>query len=238
MARLLDRDYDIQDGFLSATRCRELLADIAHFRSTTKLPEIHREARGRALRYSVIDGYQIRAQLPDVWNLYIGPVRELLSKMAQQELDPLESRAGVNVNIMAPGRSEYRWHFDRVPVTAVLYLNEVSGGETELYPNVRFVLANQDRVRAQKLLDRVSCSTAMRGILSRRVVVSPRAGRIVTFEGNRCWHSVRGVEGGNHRVNILLAYDREGAPSVAAEGLDAYLYSNDATDVNDPNYTL
>lgn len=38
-----------------------------------------------------------------------------------------------------PPGGEYRWHYDRNAVTAILYLNEVPGGETEIFPNFRLV---------------------------------------------------------------------------------------------------
>jgi hypothetical protein len=41
-------------------------------------------------------------------------------------------------NITPPG-GEYRWHYDRNAATAILYLNEVPGGETEMFPNYRLV---------------------------------------------------------------------------------------------------
>lgn len=229
--------YVVHDGFLEPEACRETLAAVDQYRSTTDLPEIHRQARGRALRYSVIDGHQIRDRLPDIWDLYTGPVQELMSEVAGEAMFPLGNvRAGVNVNIMPPARSEYRWHYDRTPVTAVLYLNEVEGGETELYPGLRVLLSDQRWARTQRLLDRAVSMRPVRSMRARKVVVSPKAGRLVAMAGNRCWHSVGGVEGPHDRINIILAYDRKGATFVAEEGLDSYLYTTDATVQQDPNY--
>ena len=234
----IDRDgYIVHDGFLEPEACRETLAAVDRYRSNTDLPEIHREARGRALRYSVIDGHQIRDRLPDIWDLYTGPVQELMSELAGEAMFPLDNaRAGVNVNIMPPATSEYRWHYDRTPVTAVLYLNEVEGGETELYPDLRVLLSDQRRARTQRLLDRLVMMPPVRSMRARKVVVSPKAGRLVAIAGDRCWHSVGGVEGPHDRVNVILAYDREGATFAAEEGLDSYLYTTDNTAQQDPNY--
>ena len=136
--------YIVHDGFLEPAACRKTLAAVDQYRSTTDLPEIHREARGRSLRYSVIDGHQIRDGLPDIWDLYTGPVQDLMSELAGEAMFPLDNaRAGVNVNIMPPARSEYRWHYDRTSVTAGRYLNEVDGGGTELYPGLRVLLFDQ-----------------------------------------------------------------------------------------------
>jgi len=237
VSQLQSSGYQVNDGFLAPEDCGDLLAAVDRFRSTTDLLEIHREARGRALRYVVIDGNQIRNELPGIWDLYNGSVKDLISETAGEEMFPLDNvRAGVNVNIMPPGRSEYRWHYDRTPVTAVLYLNEVDGGETELYPGLRILLSGSRRARAQRLLDRVVSKRPMRSIRTTRVLVRPSPGRLVTMAGDRCWHSVRGVDGPHDRINIILAYDREGASFASEEGLDSYLYTNDTPVRKDPNY--
>ena len=234
---LASESYVVTDGFLTAGECRRLLEAIERFRSTTDLPEIYRAAKGRALHYSVIDGHQIRDDLPDIWGLYTGSVQEHISEFAGEPMFPLDNvRAGVNVNIMPPGRSEYRWHYDRSPATAILYLNEVDGGETELYPGLRLLLTNQRWARTQRALDRVAATRPVRSLRSEKVAVSPRIGRLVAMTGNRTLHSVCGVDGPSDRLNIILAYDRKGATFEAEEGLDAYLYSTEHGSPGDPNY--
>lgn len=229
--------YVVTDEFLSADDCRQLLGQIDDYRSTRDLPEIHRATRGRDLRYLVIDGYEIRERLPDIWDLYTGSVRTRMSEVAGEEMFPLQNqRASVNVNVMQPGNSEYRWHYDRTPVTAVLYLNGVEGGATELYPGLRVLLSDQRRARAQRVLDRMVTTRLVRGARSRKVVVAPRARRLVAMAGNRCWHSVSGVRGRDDRINIILAYDRKDATFAAEQGLDSYLYTNDRKAQKDPNY--
>jgi hypothetical protein len=229
--------YVVTDEFLSTGDCRQLLGRIDDYRSTTDLPEIHRTAKGRNLRYLVIDGYEIKERLADIWDLYTGSVRTYVSEVAGEEMFPLQNlRAGVNVNVMQPGNSEYRWHYDRTPVTAVLYLNEVEGGATELYPNLRVLLGDQRRIRTQRTLDRMVSTRLGRAMRAEKVVVAPQARRLVAMAGNRCWHSVSGVRGSDDRINIILAYDRKDAMFAAEQGLDSYLYTNDQTAQKDPNY--
>ncbi len=43
--------------------------------------------------------------------------------------------------------------YDRNAVTAILYLNTVSGGETEMYPEYRIHLGKRKGARFQKWLD-------------------------------------------------------------------------------------
>jgi len=182
--------YVVTDEFLSADDCRQLLGQIDDYRSTTDLPEIHRATRGRDLRYLVIDGYEIRERFPDIWDLYTGSVRARMSDVAGEEMFPLQNqRAGVNVNVMRPGNSEYRWHYDRTPVTAVLYLNAVEGGATELYPGLRVLLSDQRRARTQRVLDRMVTTRLVRGARSRKVVVVPRARRygLSEFDPLNAW---------------------------------------------------
>jgi len=229
--------YVVTEAYLPPEECERLLGAIDEYRTGRELPEIHRENRGRALHYSVIDGHQIRDDLPDIWALYTGPVRELMSELGGEAMHPLSNvRAGVNVNIMPPGESEYRWHYDRTPVTAILYLNEVEGGETELFPGLRILLSGRRWSRAQRVFDYAVGRNPMRSMRSKKVAVSPKAGRLVAMAGNRTWHSVCGVGGAHDRINIILAYDREGATFPEEDGLDAYLYTNEETGRRDPNY--
>ncbi len=229
--------YVLRDDYLDRDSCRELLGAIAEYRKANPLQEIHRDMRGRSLHYSVIDGLAIRDHLPQIWDLYIGRVNEMVRNLVGEDVVPLaSSRVGVNVNVMPPGRSEYRWHYDRCAVTAIIYLNEVEGGETEFYPRLRWLLSNQERVRTQKALDRLARSWLARSIRSKKVTVRPKPGRLVLMEGNRCWHSVRGVQGTRDRINVILAYDVEGSSFAAEEALDAYLYTMGETVEKDPNY--
>ena len=93
--------YVVTDEFLSTGDCRQLLGRIDDYRSTTDLPEIHRTAKGRNLRYLVIDGYEIKERLADIWDLYTGSVRTYVSEVAGEEMFPLQNlRAGVNVHGM------------------------------------------------------------------------------------------------------------------------------------------
>lgn len=207
------------------------------YRQNHPLPEIFRPARGRELRYQVIDGKQIQAELPAIWDLYTGKVNRQIDRATPQRLVPLENvRAGVNVNIMQPGQSSYRWHYDRTSLTSILYLNDVEGGETELYPNYRLLLKNRKNLRLQRMLDRLIQIKVLRDAFRQMIRIPPKAGRLVMMRGERCWHSVRPVGGDRERVNLILAYDSPGASFPAEEGLDAYLYTQEEQRSTDPNY--
>ena len=225
------------DDFLDPEDCEKLLAEIGHHRQHNGLAEISRPMKGRSLRYLVIDGEKIRANLPSVWKLYRGAANQLVNGLAGASLEPLQNiKAGVNVNVMPPGRSEYRWHYDRTAVTAILYLNQVEGGETELYPNYRILLNGKQHSRLQLTLDRFLRTSAVRRLFGTKQIVEPHPGRLVVIRGNRCWHSVRGVEGSEDRINIILAYDDPDARFGMEAGLDSYLYTDETPSTKDPNY--
>ena len=186
------------------------------------------------MHYFVIDGHQVEQHLPEIWRLY-HRVNDVINKTCGRTLAPLENRrVGANVNITPPG-GEYRWHYDRNAVTAIVYLNEVPGGETELYPNFRLRL-KQRYSRLQRWLDRLLQAAPVRRIFGRHVMVAPRRGSIVLMAGNRCLHSVRPVEGDTDRINLILAYDEPGTRFAIEKNLDTYLYTEAEQASSHPNY--
>lgn len=226
--------YCVEDGFLPPEACDDLLAQIARYRAAHEVPEVYRKVRGRSLHYFVIDGGQVEAHLPAIWTLY-ERVNTVVTTTCGRVLAPLENRrVGANVNITPPG-GEYRWHYDRNAVTAIVYLNEVEGGETELYPNFRLRLKQRYSV-LQRGLDRLLQTRPVRALFGRLVVVKPRRGSIVLMAGNTCLHSVRPVGGTEDRINIILAYDEPGAQFAIEKNLDTYLYTEAEQAASDPNY--
>ena len=235
-SQLESSGYTVDDGFLTIEECGQLLELIARFRDVYDLPEIHRPMKHRSLRYFVIDGEQIRSNLSSIWGLR-HRTNEFVNQLTSTRFVPLaNTRVGVNVNIMQPGRSEYRWHYDRNKITAILYLNEVEGGETELYPNYRILLNNGKHMRVQRILDKMLQPKIIRGMLREKIVIQPRPGRLVIMRANRCKHSVRAVTGERERINIIFAYDVPDAQFPMEDGLDSYLYARGEETSADPNY--
>jgi hypothetical protein len=229
--------YQVVDDFLTRDRCRALLEKINRFRNEHALQEVHRPMKGRSLRYRVIQGEQIRDELPDIWELYAGKVNKLVNESLGYPLAPLENlRAGVNINLMHPNQSSYRWHYDRACVTSILYLNEVEGGETELYPNYRVLLRKGKYSTIQRGLDRLIQIGPVMSTFGNMVRVSPKVGRLVMMRADRAWHSVRPVLGDQERINVILSYDFPGTPFPMEEGLDSYIYTQDEQRSANPNY--
>ena len=230
--------YQVVDGFLTEEQCRLLLDKISDFREQHTLPEIHRPMKGRPLRYHVIQGEQIRENLSAIWELYTDKVNQSVNESLGFPLEPLENtRAGVNVNLMRPNQSSYRWHYDRACVTSIIYLNEVEGGETEFYPNYRILLRKGKNSPIQHALDRFIQIRPIMSAFGNMVRVSPKVGRLVMMRADRCWHSVRAVRGERERINIILSYDLPGTEFSMEEGLDSYLYTQEEQRSADPNYS-
>jgi hypothetical protein len=222
------------EDFLTISRCEELLEVVAKYRVHHDLPLIVRREQDRSLCYRVIDGEQIHRYLPQAEQLYLETAK-VVRQVSGLDLAPLENRgASVNVNITPVG-GEYRWHYDRNAVTGILYLNQVSGGETELYPGCRIYLGRYKDTIAQRWLDEISRCPFVLRLFSKKMCVTPRAGMLIVMQGDQCLHSVRAVENGE-RINIVMAFDRPGASFAVQRHLDSYLYSRSAAPQFDPNY--
>lgn len=229
------RGFEISRGFLSVAECENYLRSVRELERLEGLPLIERQASGRALRYKVIDGRRIGSAIPDIDKL-TECVRAELEQVTGSSLKPIrDAVAARNVNVTPPG-GQYRWHYDRNAVTAIMYLNEVPGGETEMYPNYRLVLPGVQRLpRLQRWLDGLLRLSAARWLSGRRVVVAPERGSMLIIRGDRTLHSVRRVDGDQDRVSMILAFDGPGAGTTRG-GLDAYLYDQSAALNGDPNY--
>jgi hypothetical protein len=221
---------DVLEQFLSHAECDSLLAEVRAYAAAHDVPLIVREHEARTLRYRVIDGDAIHASLPRFVELYARVTEHI--RAIDPALEPLANQtASVNVNITPPG-GEYRWHYDRNAVTAILFLNRCEGGETEMYPGFRLRVGQKDSL-LQRMLDRMLRAFRRFATL---VVVTPEPGRMIVMRGDRCLHSVRRVIRGDDRVNVVMTFDPPGARFRAEQGLDPYLYSSAAAKPGDPNY--
>jgi hypothetical protein len=238
MPELAEHGCQIVDAYFDAQRCEEMLGGVRKFQNENDLTEINRPMKPRPLRYKVIDGHQIEQGLAGIWDLYHGEILDIVTKNSGLKLRPLgNQQAGVNINIMAPQKSSYRWHYDRNDVTAILYLNSVEGGETELYPNYRILVGKNRGSLLQQWLDKALLLPPVRSLFGTRMRVEPEVGKLVMMRGNRCWHSVRPVIGDVERVNIIFAFEIEGKNGGASEELDTYLYTTKESGTQDPNYS-
>lgn len=222
-------------SYLSPAECEKILGSVREFQKSHTLPFIHRKTAGRSLRYFVIDGDVVHDSLPELVDIY-HEVEQVVKKNFGSQLTPLRNRAAsVNVNVTPPG-GEYRWHYDRNTVTAILYLNTVTGGETEMYPGYRLHLGRWKNTRAQRWVDGLMQWGPLLKASRKRTLVSPAQGLLLIMRGDRCLHSVRRVEGTEDRINLVMTFDVPQAHFAVEENLDPYLYSKKPAPSFDPNY--
>jgi hypothetical protein len=229
------RGLECKEGFLSRPQCENLLVSIGEFRKKYSLPEILRPEKGRSLHYFVIDGEAVKHHLPALEALAL-QIRVLAEQVSGLPLGLLEDKkVAVNVNITPPA-GEYRWHYDRNAITAILFLNEVQGGETEIYPGYRLHLRRRKHGPLQRTFDRLLQSSWVRRLFGKRVLIRPQTGLLLIMRGDYCLHSVRKVEGIKERINIIFSYDLPGTFFPQQEGLNSYLYTQETKKSWDPNY--
>jgi hypothetical protein len=225
----------VLENFVTDEECTNLVAQVNDYRREHDVPLVERPHKELPLKYGVIDGERITECLPRVLRVY-DSVTRLVKKLWRGNIEPLTDRkVACNINITQPGGS-YRYHYDRNAVTAILYLNEIHGGETECYPNYRLSLSNEYNSPLQQKLDRLLQNRYLRSVAATQLLIRPRTGRLLIMQGNRCLHSVRPVLGQTDRINIIMSYDRADASFAVAKHLNSYLYSTGTLSAGDPNY--
>ena len=221
--------------FLDSSTCERLLRKIIRYRRRGSIPQIYRPARGRPLNYSVIDGERISEHFPELLHLYQN-TRRFIRTIGEDQVAPLDDvRVACNVNITANGGT-YRYHYDRNAITAILYLNDIDGGETECYPNYRVDLRLSKHAGIQRKLDELLQTRVLRLLSGKQTLVRPEAGKLLVMRGDRCLHSVRPVQGDSERVNVVMAYDYPNRESTVSPHLNHYLYEQRQVQFADPNY--
>src|SRR5215216_2382134 len=232
---LRSRGIFVVRNFVDSSTCTRLLHRINHYREQQTIPVIYHESGERPLNYSVIDGERISRDLPELWELF-RTVTSFIKAAGAKDIEPLsDTRVACNVNI-TPRGGTYRYHYDRNAVTAILYLNETEGGETECYPNYRLDFWKKRYPHSQQRLDKLLQLPVLRRLSCKETWVRPESGKLLVMRGNRCLHSVRPVRGERERVNIVMAYDYPNARFEVSDELNNYLYDGQRLRVADPNY--
>lgn len=233
--KLADGLY-LNQAFLSEQESQVILKQIRDHQREADIFRICRPMQRRWIDYSVIDGNQIKSCLPEIWNLY-QRINQQVNLITGENLIPFkDERLGCNISIITAGGS-FRWHYDRNVFTAVLYLNQVEGGETECYPNYRILLPDFFYSGWQRLLDGLLELGIVRWLSGKRILVKPQVGSLLIIPGKRCLHSVCPVTGAGDRIAIVMAYDYPEANPKNNSDLHEYLYNQAATIKSDPNYS-
>ncbi len=207
------QDCFSRDGFVAVPQALPLPL-IEHWRG--RALELRQYARSIDrhedfdLVYRVVTGDVIRAHWPELWIFYhdervLAWVRDITGETAIYTSEQIAS--AVNLNIIDGQNSVYRWHFDAVPYTALVYLTDVNsedGGALELIPGC-----------APHTAPELSAAHILR--------IFPKAGTIVLMDGTRCYHRVAPMLKPGFRLSIPLVFPNTRTTQRPA-GLDSYLY--------------
>jgi 2OG-Fe(II) oxygenase superfamily len=224
----------IEPDFLSTEECERYCQSVLALDRSQGLPLVERQVRERSLRYKVVDGLRIADALPEIDDL-TRRVEEAIERICGPGLMPIDDVvAARNINVTPP-EGEYRWHYDRNAATALIYLNEVPGGETELFPNYRLLFRGGRHPGVQRWLDDVLRLRAVRRLFGHQMLVEPHRGTLVLMRGNTTLHSVRAVLGSDDRIAVVLAYDYPHSGQ-RRDALNSYLYTSASASEGDPNY--
>lgn len=162
------------------------------------------------LIYRVVSGETIRDRWPELFEFYLdGRIREWIKEITGETaiFTSPHLQSAINLNIMDRPENIYRWHFDAVAYTVLLYLTDVrseDGGALEIIPACQ-PHQSPDLERAQ------------------RIQIWPSAGTLVLMDGTRCYHHVAPLLRPAVRYSIPLVYPNRADAQRPGE-LDAYLY--------------
>lgn len=171
---------------------------------------ITRQEAGFELIYRVVTGDDIRTHWPELFAFYNdGHVLDWFKQVTGDNTVHTSPhiQSAVNLNILDSANFLYRWHFDAVCYTALLYLTDVlpeDGGALKLIPNCQ---------------QHVPPDLAAAAITQ----IWPRAGTMVVMDGTRCYHSVAPMLRDVLRLSVPLVFPNS-ETTTRPPGLDSYLY--------------
>ena len=178
------------------------LAQVARAAATRDALQIRRSSDEGSLDYRVVTGDAIRSDARPIFSLYESAelltwIRRVTGKGEVQRSPHL--RSAVNINLLDTPGQEYRWHYDAVPFTAVLFLTTIpasAGGEL-----------------------------LVRTITGRLLRIAPTAGQLVLMDGHRCAHAVAPLRAHAERITVPMVFPAVQVDR--PPGLDDYLYATE-----------
>ena len=189
--------YRFSPSFLSA-------AETEHWRGRVESRrELFRQVAAKAamnLSYSVLDGYQIRDELPDLLELVQGRLYEALEDAAGQPLAPMRDRKrAVRIQWYRRRGEGFRWHLDGGMYSVLLTLVNTNQGATEMIPP-----------RWSRYLKPVPYVLfPFQGLLARApsTVIQSRPGDLLLIHGGAVIHRGTNHRGEGERMVLVASFD-------------------------------
>jgi 2OG-Fe(II) oxygenase superfamily len=186
----------------------------AECRAFPRTPVLSREAqevenvsRGR------VHADQVRRGLPWLYRLYRTRILALAASISTEEVMPAaDDRYGVVLNVQRGTKMRFECHIDSNPLTGLLFLTDHAanaGGE--------LVFARDEDADGVAALERNS------------VVIPPRAGLLIFFDGRRHPHYARALRSESDvRIVAVMNFYTESYPeSTRPRELNRHLYGDD-----------
>jgi hypothetical protein len=154
------------------------------------------------IHMKTLNGDALLAACPSVIRIYdetLGLLRKAMPGLHEIPQRPI----GISANYLEGKSDQFRMHFDRHQVTAIVYLNDVPSMPLVMYPNVRG--------------DPILTGTKAPFDLAKMTpyVIEPRANTGVVFYGRRTYHGVenRAAQGraaaSVKRYSLQFGFDRD-----------------------------
>jgi hypothetical protein len=201
--------YSFLDRFVPADECRTIVETVEGYRD--KMIAVDNSSLIARQKFYTVNGEELEELIPAVPRI-TEELCQVVSDFEGRTLAPLDNKTvGLSLNLTPKG-GVLSWHYDRNLVTAVIHLNEVSGGEFQVYPRYRVRVANNHhgvRRTAQRVFDLALRGSWVRAVLGRKVVVPPAPGSVCLMDST-CLHQVAPVLGTTSRAAIVICYDEPG----------------------------
>ncbi len=155
---------------------------------------------GLGPRYRVIDGDQIRSQLPEIANFGEERVRPIAEEFAQQPLHLFgSSKRAMRIQVYNKKHHGFRWHFDGHSYTTLLCLKNTNRGQTQLIsPGLSQVL--------RFLLYPLYAVPQVFSIMPYQTITL-EAGDLYLHRGSRLLHRGVTLDEEGERILVVYGYD-------------------------------
>jgi hypothetical protein len=170
----------------------------------------------------MIDGSLVCKHIPSLTKL-IREIQKEVDAFAGIPLVPVSNKKdAIRIHFTEP-QAQHRWHYDPNVLTAVIFLNQVEGGEVDVFNNYRILLDSYSLPGTQRILDNALNSRISRWLFSSKLSqIVPCEGGLLLMNANRCLHSIRKVHGRVDQVRIEFAFDIPGRTLAIHSDVDTY----------------